>query len=179
MATVTALVITDSVLFNRTGSVRRWTDRVETAFTAHAIAEAPRGSDTGRINKSRQNAAFPEGSLKNSIRGEVVQIGPKQLQTTVSVNVPYATYVLKGTRGATATLARYPAGTYDANLRPIGGRFAPGLRGMYLPANPGWGRSKIVQRTRGQRADNFLGRAYDATARSHSSLRAYSMIGTL
>jgi hypothetical protein len=51
---------------------------------------------------------------------------------------------------------------------------------MYLPANPiPNGSAKVRQHVRGQSANNFLGRAFDATARTHSSLRGRSMVGTV
>lgn len=166
------VVVTDSKLFNRTGDVGRWAARVEASFTAHAEAEAPTGFGSGRVNKSRANAAYPVGSLKASIHGEVERVGVRHLQTTVSVNVPYAMYVIKGTGPIFSKSARIPAG------EPGAGQFAPigfGEAGMYIPANPGWGKSKIRQHVRGQRANDFLGRAFAATARSHSSLRGFTM----
>lgn len=167
-------VVTDTKLFNRTGDVGRWAERVKVAFVAHAIEQAPTGASTGRVNKSRANAAFPVGSLKASIRGDVERIGPRHLQTTVSANTPYAIHVIKGTGPIFSRSARIPAGQAGA------GQFAPigfGFGGMYIPANPGWGKAKIRQHVSGQRANNFLGRAFDATARTHSSLRGFSMGG--
>jgi hypothetical protein len=173
-AEMTKIVVTDSKLFNRTGAVGRWAAGVEASFTAHAIAEAPTGFGSGRVNKSYANAAYPVGSLKASIRGEVERVGVRHLVTTVSVNVPYAIFVIRGTGPIFSRSARIPAG------EPGAGQFAPlefGVSGMYIPANPGWGKAKIRQHVRGQAANNFLGRAFDATARSHSSLRGFQMVG--
>ena len=171
-AEITAIVVTDTKLFNRTGDVGRWAARVETAFTAHAIVEAPSSLLSGRPNKSRANAAYPSGSMKERISGEVVRVGPRQLQTTVLVDVPYAMYVIKGTGPIFSKSARIPKG------EPGAGQFAPLGEGggMFLPAQP-WVGSKVRQHVRGQSANNFLGRAFDATARTHSSLRGFSMIG--
>lgn len=152
------LVIYDSVLFNRTGQVRRWADRVEKKFTYNAWAEAPDGFETGRENKSRQNAMFPAGSLKESIEGEVTRVAPKHLVTTISVNVPYALYVLKGTGDIFPVTAEY----------------------LYLPPNPGHGTRTRHQWVSGQEANNFLSRAATQTARTHPSLRGFGdVVGAL
>lgn len=170
-ASIEGIVVTDSKLFGRTGSIGRWAAGVEASFTAHAIVEAPTGADTGRVNKSRANAGEPVGSLKAGISGEVVRVGVRQLQTTVSSSASYSLYVLKGTGTIYSKSARIPAGEAGA------GQFAPlgEGSGMYIPGNPGWGGSKIRQRVRGQAANDFLGRAFAATARSHSSLRGFTM----
>ena len=150
-AYLTKLVIYDSVLFNRTGQVRRWADGVERRFTMNAIEEAPSSLETGRLNKSRANAAFPPGSMKLLIRGDVDRIAPKHLQTTVSVDVPYAMYVIRGTG------AIFPRGEY-----------------LYVPSNPGFGTGTRQKWVRGQEPNNFLARAMDETARRHPSLRGFS-----
>jgi hypothetical protein len=46
---------------------------------------------------------------------------------------------------------------------------------MRLPANPGYGRARWHQHVRGQKANNFLGRAYDLTAKTHPALKGVSM----
>jgi hypothetical protein len=160
-ARITGIVITDTVLFNRTGDIRRWADRVNLAFVANAIEEAPHGADTGRINKT---SGMPPGQLKLGIHGSVNRVGPRQLETIVNSEAPYSLFVLKGTNTIIA--------------RGEGGRFASVEEGMYIPANPGWGRSKMRQRVRGQKANPFFERAFDATARTHSSLRGNAIIGT-
>lgn len=175
-AEITGIVVTDTKLFNRTGDVGRWAARVEVAFTAHAIEEAPTGASTGRVNKSRANAGEPVGSLKAGISGSVNRVGPRQIETIVASSASYSLYVIKGTSTIFSKTARIPAGESGA------GQFAelgPG-QGMYLPANPvPGGSAKMRQRVSGQKANNFLGRAFDATARTHSSLRGHSMVGSL
>lgn len=174
-AELVGIVVTDTKLFGRTGAVGAWAQRVETAFTLHAIEEAPIGTDTGRVNKSRANAGEPVGSLKAGISGSVDRVGPRQLQTTVSSAASYSLYVIKGTGPIYSKSARIPAG------EPGAGQFAElgEGRGMYIPANPGYGRSKIRQHVRGQAANNFLARAFDATARTHRSLKGHSMVGSV
>lgn len=174
-AEIVAVVVTDTKLFNRTGAVGVWSEKIKVAFEAHAVEEAPTGADTGRINKSRANAAWPVGSLKANISGDVDRVGPRQIVTTISSRAPYSLYVIKGTGPIFSKSARIPAG------EPGAGQFAElgEGRGMYIPGNPGWGGSKIRQHVRGQKANNFLARAFDATARTHSSLRGHSMVGSL
>jgi hypothetical protein len=170
---VTAIVVTDTKLFNRTGDIGRWAERINVAFTAHAIEKAPSSLLSGRPNKSRANAAHPSGSMKLSISGEVNRVGIRQLETIVLVDVPYAMYVLKGTPALIfSKSARIPAGEEGA------GQFVPLVpgTGMYLPGQPAWA-ARRRQRVRGQRANNFLADAFDATARTHSSLRGFQMVG--
>lgn len=165
---IEGIVITDTKLFNRTGNVGRWAERVESTFTRNAILKAPSSLESGRPNKSRANAAYPSGSMKLNIYGEVRRVGPRQLETVVYVAVPYAMYVIKGT----------PPLIFSKSARSATGRFIglePGT-GMYLPGQPAWA-ARRRQRVRGQRANNFLGDAFDTTARTHSSLRGYQMIG--
>ena len=170
-AEIVGIVVTDSKLFNRTGDVGRWAERVNVAFVRHAIEEAPIGTNTGRVNKSRANAHEPVGSLKAGISGDVDRVGPRQLVTTVSSSASYSLYVIKGTSTIYSKSARTPTGQFAA--------LGPG-QGMYLPANPiPGGSAKMRQRVSGQKANNFLGRAFDATARTHSSLRGRSMVGSL
>jgi hypothetical protein len=154
---VTNVVVNDTKLFGPTGDVRRWADKVAVKFTVNAKAEAPTGAATGRVNKT---GPFPVGSLKRNIYFEVTRVGPRQLVTTISVQVPYAMYVLKGT------------GTIYAK-RNERGHFPTAEGGLYIPANPGWGKSLMRQRVRGQKANPFLDRAYARTARSHPSLRGF------
>lgn len=168
-----AIVVTDTKLFGRTGDIGRWAAGVERAFTRNAVLKAPSSLESGRPNKSRANAAWPSGSMRESIHGEVRRVGVRQLETVIYVDVPYAVYVIKGTGPLIfAKSARIPAGEEGA------GQFATleEGRGMYLPGQPAW-KSRYRQRVRGQKPNNFLGEAFDATARSHSSLRGYQMIG--
>lgn len=170
---VYAIVVTDTQLFGRTGDVGRWARRVEAKFTATAKAEAPDGRVSGLIHKSawtkRHQGNHPAGSMKRKISGDVVRVGPRHLQTTIKVDVPYALFVIRGTPARIyAKSARIPAG------QPGGGRFTKG--GMFIPGNRGFSANRR-QWVRGQAPNNFLGRAFDITAISHSSLRGHSMVG--
>lgn len=140
------VVVYSSVLFNRGGDIRRWADRVEQQFTANAKAIAPVNK---RANKG--GSPFPVGALKASITGNVARVGPHALNTEISVNVPYATYVLFGTSSPITS--------------PFGHKMA-------VPDNPqGHGHKWSVS---GQRAQPFLMEAAFMTARTHSSLRGFT-----
>jgi hypothetical protein len=169
-AELVGLVIYDSKMYNPGGTVRRWAERVEKKFTLNAIAEAPDGADSGRVNKTSANSMYPVGSMKRNITGEVRRVAPRHLQTTVSVNVPYALHVLKGT----GTIYAKPQNRIPAG-QPGGGQFAEGRVGMVLPPNLGFKAGVRVKSVSGQRANPFLDRAFVRTARSHPSLRGHIM----
>lgn len=149
-AFITGLVIYDSRLFNRNDHVGRWAHSVSRSFTLNAVARAPVNK---RPNKSHWDAAYPPGSLKASIDGAAERIGPKHWQITLDVGVPYAGYVISGTHG--------PIVAENANY-------------MTLPRNPGFPRGRRRYTVSGQRPNNFLADAAEATARRHPSLRGLS-----
>lgn len=142
-ARLVGLTVYSSVLFNPGGTIRRWADRVERRFTENATALAPINK---RFNKGF--SPYPPGSLKASISGSVERIAPKALETIISVDVPYALYVLKGTSTITAGEGGY----------------------LFVPKNPGFGMHTRHQFVSGQRANDFLGLAHLLTARSHPSI---------
>jgi hypothetical protein len=173
---VVAVEIHEETLFARTGLVGRWASSVARELKSNTIREAPRGRDSGRINKSRANAGEPEGSLKRGIRSSTRRTGPTSLEITLESTASYSTYVLKGTRTVIAASARIPRGEPGAGqFRDLRGEDGERF-GMYLPANPGFGRSKFVQRRRGQRANNFMQRGVTKTAVRHESLRGFKMV---
>lgn len=149
---VGAIVVTDAVLYGPAGDVTRYVSKVQRRGTAAAKAAAPHGAATGRVNKSRANAAYPVGSLKASIKSSRKKVNLRVYDVTIRADVPYALFVEKGTGAIFSKSARSK------------GQFAPlgEGRGMYLPGNPGWGKSKIRQRVRGQRARGFLQKGLDA-----------------
>jgi hypothetical protein len=148
MTAITKLVVYDSVLFNRTGQVRRWADAVQVRFTANAISEAPLNK---RPLKSR-SSTLPVGGLKAGISGDVTRIGPRMLQTDISSSAPYSLYVIKGTGPV---------------ISPTRKAF------MTLPANPGYGGHQRAKTVSGQKPNDFLTRAGAITARRHPSLRGF------
>jgi hypothetical protein len=175
--TVSAIVVEDIKLFNRTGMVGRWAENIKNEAVAFSTLEAPDGNASGRTAKSRWTythiGPYPPGSMKRSISGEVLRVGPRQLNTKIVVDVPYALYVIKGTGTIFSKSARSTTGQFTE----IGseGRGESSRGGMYLPANAK-GKATVRQRVRGQRANNFLGRAMATTARKHSSLRGFRAV---
>lgn len=157
---ITGIVVDDLKLFAPYGTIGRWAATVNSEMFFHAQRNAP-------INKrpNKTSGQPPVGSLLASIRGDLDRVGPRQFQMHTSVNVPYAMYVIMGTSAIYA--------------RGSGGRFSTAEGGMYLPANPGFGRARWRQRVRGQKANNFLEKAFAATARAHPSIKGYSMMGSL
>lgn len=155
-AGISKLVLYDSVLFQRTGSpssIWTWAERLEARFTMYAREEAPLNKREAK-STWRGLGAYPVGSLKFSLRGDVDEIGPKQLRTTISANVPYALYVLRGT------------GPF---IWPDSGDY------MTLPPNLGYHnrRAAVVS---GQSANNFLARAARRTAARHPSIRGFDHV---
>lgn len=142
-----ALVIYDSVLFNRTGQVRRWAESLNRRFVANAKVAAPMRS----------------GELVAGIHGEVARIGPRHLQTLIYSEAPHSLWVLGGTYGP-ITSDRPVTITDEGEVKIPHMRLRPGN---------GYG---VLFRTAvsGQRANNFFADAAAATARVHSSLRGFS-----
>jgi hypothetical protein len=78
---LTGVVIFDEHLYRPTGLVGFWMNKVTTRFVAEAVRAAPK--DTGE--------------LAAGISGDVKQIGPKQVQGTISSSAPYTMFVIRGT----------------------------------------------------------------------------------
>lgn len=155
---VTGKVVTDQVLFTPTGAFGRWAKSIDHSLLVHGVGEAP-------INK-RQNKTYgepPVGSLRASIRVEFEQATLRRYNIELSANTHYAAFVNQGTGMIVA--------------RGAGGKFAsatPG-EGLYLPANPGFGAARWRQRVSGQNANPFLRRAWNETARAHSSMGRFAL----
>lgn len=155
---VTGKVVTDEVLFTPTGAFGRWAQSIDHSLLLHGFQEAP-------LNK-RQNKTYgqpPVGSLKASIRAELQQVTLRRYDIELSANTDYAKFVIKGTG---PIYARGPGGQF--------GSAAPG-QGLYLPANAGYGAARWRQRVSGQKANPFLQRAWNETARAHSSMGRFSL----
>lgn len=176
-----------SKLFLPGGDVRQWCQQIAFEVETRAAFEAPTSAGSGRPYKTRRWAGFPSGSLKASIGADVTQPGTKFLIIKVKAggpSAPYAPFVIEGTRDITGSRfqERYPAGTY-IDGKAVGGQYSGGFsgRGMVLPSVPGKfdpfrGRSFGGNRPiwvfarRGQAANNFLVRGYEATSRAHAGL---------
>jgi hypothetical protein len=120
-----------------------------------------------RVNKTAGEP--PVGTLRDMMFSDVAQIGPRQLTIAAGSRAHYTKYVVEGT-GRIYKSARNELGQFTSL-----GEGDDVFGGMYLPANPGYGRARWRASVRGQVANNFIGRAYDATARIHPSLRGISM----
>lgn len=143
------------------GLVRRWADEIASTMFFHLEREVPINK---RVNKTAGEP--PVGFMRDMLYSDVDQIGPHELQLEAGSRAPYTVFVVKGTDGIFKP--GRTAGGQFASLGEEGG-------GMYLPANPGYGPARWRARVRGQDANNFIGRAYDATARTHPALRGTSM----
>lgn len=155
----------DEVMYLPGGIVHRWVASVASEMYFHMEREVPNNK---RVNKSAGEP--PVGHLRASMFSDMERLGPRQLGIKAGSRAHYTRYVVGGT------------GTIFKPMRDEGGRFAslgegdePFGGGMYLPANPGYGRARWRAQVRGQAANNFIGRAYDATARAHPALRGVSM----
>lgn len=162
------LVVYDSVLFDIGHNVRRWADAVERRFTANAIAFAPINK---RVNKSDWYKEFPVGSLKASISGSVTRVGPKHLQTDISVAVPYAIYVIEGTDFIVPTSSPRLKLPFNTGFTVLSARQAFDAANDNPAEHSDFGKPTYHRVVRGQSANNFLTLAADVTALRHPSLR--------
>lgn len=151
------LVVHDQALFMPGGDVHNWVHEVASELFFYAQREAP-------INKRPNKTAghLPVGSLHAGLRSDVDRIGLKVFTIDLYSTAYYSKWVIKGTNTI-----------YRRGARGYFGAAQEG-RGMYLPTNPGFGPGRWRQRVRGQRANNFLGRAYDDTALRHPALKGMS-----
>jgi hypothetical protein len=154
----------DEVMYAPGGIVNRWVHEVASEMFFWMEREVPINK---RVNKTAGEP--PVGTLRDMIFSDVDQIGPRELTIQAGSRAHYTRYVVQGTS------------TIRKAARDEGGRFMSlgegedVFGGMYLPANPGYGRARWRAQVRGQSANNFIGRAYDNTARAHPALRGISM----
>jgi hypothetical protein len=145
-----ATEIHDEVLFLPGHTVSRWVHEVASELHFYTIQQAPMNK---RPNKT--SGEPPPGHLISSLQSEVIQVG-RTFSITENSRAHYTRYVIEGTG---TIYARGPGGQFGA---------AEEGSGMYLPANPGYGRGRWRQRVRGQKANNL-------TARKHPALKGISM----
>lgn len=151
MSDVTLVLYTNH-MFNYTGKVGRWANTLERNYVRNAKVMAPVRS----------------GELKEGIFGETMKIGPKEYEIHIHSDAEHTLYVLQGTQGPIMSDAAWAAG---GELPPWGQR-----QGHFMSLRPGNGHGhKIRHKVSGQRANNFFGKAHNATARQHSSLRPGGM----
>jgi hypothetical protein len=166
-----ALVIYDSVLFNRTGQVRRWANSLERRFTYNAQQMAPERS----------------GELRAGIYGTVNRVGPRHIETLIYSTAPHTLYVVKGTTGPIMSNRLWGFRGRTGLDLPRGGRMSgsiydarpnmPWLKahGYALKLRAGGGFPQLhALSVSGQEANNFFADAATATARRHSSLRGFT-----
>jgi hypothetical protein len=154
----------DEVMYAPGGIVHRWVHEVSSTMYFNLEHEVP-------FNK-RPNKTYgqpPPGTMRALLFSDVDRVGPKEFVIDAGSNAHYTRYVVQGVPGRIyARSGRIPAG------EPGGGQFIEigedYQSGMYLPANPGYGPGRRHQSVRGQSANNFIGRAYDTTARMHPAL---------
>jgi hypothetical protein len=162
-ASLGPVVIFDEKMYHGTGVVKRWADRLGANFTKNAVLEAP--EYTGR--------------MKEEIEGTVTSTGPKQIEATIASNAPYSLYVLKGTTGPiysnrawnTMQATGLSFGQISRKKKSKGQSIGDARRGMFLKFEGYDGKSHTVASVSGQGANNFLGRAWVKTARTHPSIR--------
>jgi hypothetical protein len=154
----------DEVMYAPGGIVNRWVHEVASEMFFHMEREVPINK---RVNKTAGEP--PVGTLRDMLFSDVTQIGPRELTIQAGSRAHYAKYVVEGT-GRIYKAARNELG----HFMPLG-EGDEVFGGMYLPANPGYGGARWRASVRGQAANNFIGRAYDATARAHPALRGVSM----
>lgn len=162
-ASLGPVVVFDEKMYHGTGTVRRWADRLTANFTKNAVAEAPEHT----------------GQMKQQIEGNVTSAGPKQISMTIASNAPYSLYVLKGTTGPIYANRAWNLMNARPNMdlqdvffhRTKRGERPIPRRGMMLRFIGYDGKQHITTAVSGQEANNFLGRAWIRTARTHPSIR--------
>lgn len=140
----------EQVLFAPGGQVRSWAREVSRSLKSNALFTTP-------INKRPNKFRGQPGDLRRSLSVSVRSRGALELLIDLSASASYALYVHEGTR------SQY--------RRVEGGRFAPKSGGFPLPANPGYGGFKRVQRISGQRPQPFLTDALAYTGVEHPAIR--------
>lgn len=169
------IIITDSKIYRKpTGMVAVWMEKMSIRFG----------------NEARKYAPMRSGQLKAGIHSSTHQVGPKQIELVVESTAPHTMYVLRGTgfpvRGragriySTRGFARVIRGqpltkrffdirskadrkTKRGSLLP-GTTLAVGKQHLYPPVT-------VVPSVSGQEPNDFMERAWRATARYHRSIR--------
>jgi hypothetical protein len=176
---LTKTVVFDERMYSGRGVVDVWLRRLTAAFVLHAKEHAP-------VNKRSNTGHGSPGALMRSIEGDVSRIGARQMTGNVSVNVPYALFVLRGTRSMIYShkgfrfahgLDKRLTGPFKTVETKKWGEMRRGKKGyfMRLPLNPMFrgGNSAYKFQVHGQPANNFLVEGFNATARTHRSLHAF------
>lgn len=178
-AYISKTVMFDQRLYSKGHLVDRWFTLLVTRFGEHA----------------RDSAPVRTGVLRAGINTDVDRIGPRTLNGTIESTAPYSLFVLRGTTGPIMSNKAWAAGgDIEAAYRtlwgvwPRGGKFSrtgPGprkqhrvpIKGYWMPVPKFKGSTAISYQfsVSGQEANNFLLKAWAATARQHSVLRGVSI----
>lgn len=165
-AELESIVIFDSKMYVGNGTVRRWMDGLTLKFGVNA----------------RRYAPIQTGELRAGIDTEVRLTAPKFLEGRISSTAPYSLYVIRGTSGpimsnrlwnAHRAKPDVPLHLLAYNRSKKTGRGGP-KRGMVMTFI---GKTGVVHalEVRGQASNNFLLEAWNATARTHRSIRPVSI----
>lgn len=159
-------VIFDSLLYRPGGMVQVWMGKMVTSFTMHARRYAPMRS----------------GQLRAGISGDVRRVAPKSYEGMIRSRANHTMFVIGGTtgpimsrrmfgfRGRTGREFPRGAGVTASNPRPNMAFLKS--KGYLLNVRAGNGHpQRYAVSVSGQDANNFMFRAWAATARNHRSIR--------
>lgn len=158
-AVLVKTVVFDQDIYRRGGMANNWLAHMTSQFGGHARRYAP--ARTGR--------------LREQISTETHQLGVRQIEGTIASNAPYTMFVLRGTTGPIRSDMAWQFGIGEGkswNRDPVTGRIV-GVKGFYMgPMEPWGGFDRVfADEVSGQDANNFLLKAWLATARNHTSIR--------
>jgi len=184
-ASLGTVVLFDEVLYKPGGQVHRWMTLLTDHFEHHAKDAAPERS----------------GELRAGITSTAVPFGTRQMRGTIASNAPHSLFVLRGTGtpvrgrgGSIYNTRRFREGPGSGYVElwgyvdPITKKFSrtkiPGVRrerhtvrkkGYWLAfGEDEYGPKVITEEVSGQEPNNFLFKAWRATARTHPSIRGLS-----
>lgn len=170
-------VVFDQALYSPRGDVNRWVRLVTTNFGIHTREEV------SKITRS--------GALLAGIETASHQVGVRQVEGVIESRAPHTMYVLRGTTGPIMTDAQWknPTGAIRmvwgytdprtkkvTRKKPYPGarrtQHPQGVKGhwIHLRADD-HGPSGFYTEVAGQAANNFLLKAWRATARNHKAIR--------
>lgn len=177
-AVITRIVVFDDALYHGNGDVVKWCTKITNRFA----------------DEARHYAPVRSGELVAGISGATHTIGRRQVEGIIESRAPHTMYVLRGTTGPIMTNKGWanPNGAWTQvwGWAKQGGGFtknkgesAPGARRrqfpvrvkgywMHVPATDDGGfKGGFFTEVSGQDANNFLLKAWRATARNHRAIR--------
>lgn len=174
--------ITDAVLWQPAGSqTARWARSMARNFERFAQQQAPVNKHPGRglATHGRWARGRPystRGALKRSISAHAAKPGWRAWTVSLNIDAPYADYVLRGTADYTHPgNGMYIPGPHTSTWTYVSRRTGEAYEWTRQVPGPGDGGDArtfgLYKHRRGQRAQNeWLERAYEATARVHRSI---------